>query len=947
MKKLFFMLALLPVLGWCEELRISDLSGGMYSNSSSNKIPDNAAAYIQNFITDVDPIAIERNGFTRKESTILGNTKPVIGLWKFNDTSGNEWLIAFSSNSYYRSKTGTAFENFGPITTNSNVPDCAVNLGKIMCVNGTDPAWTFDGTATATVSGAPIGRMIEPWRNRFAIADISSNRSSIRFSEDGLATNWVIGSTATAPFSLTIAGSNDGKPIRCLHNGYNDYLVVMRLEDTWNIGGFDQSDVAVRQLTSEIGCLDDRTVQELDGSMYWLSNRGIEKRTGNTIQNISEPIKDVVDSIVASSLSGEKSNTQTSKTDFDAGTQATSGFAFTSAVAGDLTAGTTSWSYTTQTEWGNGTISGNDLFYDKYTNIGTIQTTFPETFAAYRDGSGGAGSQLHLWDANGSPTISIASQEITIRNNSYGYDGIKTFKPIQNFLFGSTVSVSIKNIDFDGVFEFILGTSSAGINIGINDQSLSFFFYSKELAADSFTFFYSTDGIRYVTPIQTYVADIQNTNFAVYLSTSAYLIQLGTRTLNGTHAFANASNGSGFYMYLLSVGAPGKTVTISNLNVYPQPFSFITNPIDSGLSNNNFQWDAFSADTSGNGSWSFQSSVSSDNVTWITTATVSNPSSPSTQRFRYHKIIATPAPGSIADTQTTNLNSFNVKGFSTGVFTSQTINLGGIPTAFRPVQIDEADMDNKVSYQFNASTSSISFNPSSWTSITNGAVPSNSVNQYIAFKASFTITNATNVATLHSFTTNWIDGSSNPLSSVVWDRRYVLSYSTNNAFPQKALVWQKNQSWTLFDGIFSGSYAKWNNKVYFGNSNSSGLVYQFDVGSNDDGASISSVIKSKSYDLNSPSRPKEFLRAFTSHLGDLTGSGSFDLSYSLDRDTHTYTLGSANLNESNGQTLIKFPFLTTNSIRGREIQYTLNKTGVANRLKLYDLITEYSVKEPD
>ncbi len=953
LRRLIAVIALaIPAICAAEEIRIQDLSGGMHSNPSSNKIPDNASPHIQNFLTDIEGMAVERNGFIKKETVAIGNGQSVPNMWRFNDTNGDEWLIAFSSRTFYRSKRGTAFEQFGLIASNTNVPDCAVNLGKLMCVNGIDSAWTFDGTSTAVVSGAPIGRFIEPWRNRFAIADITSARSAIRFSEDGLATNWVIGSTATAPFQLTIAGTNDGKPIRCLRGSYQDNMVVMRQNDIFSVSGFDQGDVNVRKVTDEVGCVDDRTIQELDGGLHWLSNRGVEKRLGNSIQNISEPIRNITDAIVSGALSGEKSNDQTTAADWDAGTKTSTDSFDTATVSGDLTAKRFTNTSTSLADFSTGTFSGNnpshgfkDFNTGPYAN--SITTIFPDEFDTLKTGCAGCGT-ANLWDEfyqSGSVGIAVSGGNLVITGDSPSFGGLRSVEPIGTLLYGTTFAFSVSQLETGIGFSFILNTSST--------------------VADPATGTYWRFGTGFAEPTD-YAVSWSNTSgssmserrvgspptWTIYITTSSYIISAGTQTTSGSHSWSNSS----VYLYLRAGGgsiSSAKQAKVDYFRVAPISFNWTSGVFDMDYGTGDFNWGKFSDTSSSSGTAistiTYKVFASQDGSAYVPTAgySVTSGTVIGNVTYRYLKTQASFLLDDINQGAPLVLYDMSAPAYSSGTFQSQTMDLGGIPSAWRQVQISETDMDGKISYQFNASTSSNYFNPSSWTTLSHGDIPTNAVNQYVAFKASFTITHATNVATLHSFTTNWIDGSSNPLSSTVWDRRYILSYSTTNAFPEKALVWQRNESWTLFDGIPAASYATWNNEVYFGNSSANGYVYQFDTGSNDDGSDIDSSILFKSYDFGSPARPKEFSRAFATYLGNTSHSGSFDLSYILDRDDNDYALGSGALNESTGQTLVKFPFPLNQSVRGREVQFRISKSGTGNRLRLYDLVVEYEVKEPD
>jgi len=61
---------------------------------------------------------------------------------------------------------------------------------------------------------------------------------------------------------------------------------IRRNEDEiYGVYGFGRNDFVVRTLSTEVGCIEDKSVQEKDGALYWLSRRGIEKMGMKARQN--------------------------------------------------------------------------------------------------------------------------------------------------------------------------------------------------------------------------------------------------------------------------------------------------------------------------------------------------------------------------------------------------------------------------------------------------------------------------------------------------------------------------------------------------------------------------------------------------------------------------------------------------------------------------------------
>lgn len=816
MKKLLFIGCLfLGLNSFADEFVVKDLSAGMFSFPTANAIPDNAASSIQNFYTDTYYMAEERKGYEKMSTTAIGNSNPVSGLWKFYDSSANEWIVSFSSRTFWKNKYGEApTQILGPTQTVDTVPDCATNLGKLWCTNGTDSVWWFDGTSTASVTTAPKGRILEAWRTRIVIADVASNRSTIYFSEEGDGTSWTVGDLEIDPFYKQIGGANDGYPIIGVVGSYLDNLVAFRRKDIWFFQGFDQTDMNVRAASNEIGCIDGRTIQELDGSLIFLSNRGMEKMTGWTIESISEPIRNLTDELIKNTVN-ERSNTQTSAAD-----------------------------------WGSGTFDSS-VFVDTKTYDGNIQLKFPDYFNEFRDGTLGT---ENIWAeytySTESGSIDISNNRLNLNNNggTLGRKSIKTSNYLPNLSHGTTAHFLLYSMPTDSGhlsdLYFTLYKTGPSILMQLDIESTTT--GKAYLAALSLT---GASGPLYTTSDYSIPMEVD-----IFIATTTYQILFNGLTVSsGSHSATQAQVYVDFG-YLKGTAGAG-ICSIDNFGVSPQTATFTSQVINSGVS------------------------IS----TW-------------------------------------------------GVF-------------------NKTDSGSTLSYQFNSSTnSSISlFNSSSWTTLTNGAVPTNSTNPYYAVRVSMSASTWTAQPILQDFTARWNEGSSPLKTSGTYDRRYWLCMTTNPAtaaYNNTTMVYQRNKSWTLLNGLNVGSMAIFRDKLYFGSSQQNGYIYRFDIGNSDDGSSIVSEILTKSYDMGIPHKEKEFSRLYLNFTGRSSYLGSFYMYYDIDRSENFYSLGSVNLNEGTGNLLTKFHFPASNVIQGRELQYILTKSGTGDRLKLDGFITDLTTKEP-
>ncbi len=820
-------LLLLVPLAIGEEFTIEDLSAGMWSNPTANRIPDNGASVIQNFNTDIEALAVERNGYVKRDTTILGGTKPVTGLWSFVDPTGSEWIISFSSRTFYRNIVGGIPSAFGLSPTVDTIPDAAVNLGRIWFVNGTNDLWWFDGTSTGTVSSAPDGILIEAWRNRLVIGNITGSQSTLRFSEDGDGESWTIGGNPTDPFSVQIGGANDGQRIRCLKGSYLDSLIVGRKYDLWALDGFDQSDLFLRNVSLQVGCLESNSMQEVDNELIFLSARGVERMRGRNIQLASEPIRNVVDVIVKNTIN-QRSNTQTSQTDWAAGSQDPSRAFSTNVYPGDL------------------------------------RPVFPDTFSSFRDGSGGTPSVWGEYNSGSTTGGVSADGDLDFQNdgNTLGRVHAYTLNTLTDWAAGTTFYFHISSF-----------TNSSG---GFPTDSLFFTLRST-----------------------------------VTTSSNADTVGIVTRLFK-------SSTTTGFWQ--ASVSGPGfSSSTIStNLNLLTFPTTV-----------------------------QFHISTTTWQLTVNSALMLSGSHTEPTPRedyayFGYLK-------GSTG-TGVCSIDNFRVQPKYSN-FTSQLINIGSLITSWGPVTISDTQTDGTLSYLFGSTNTASVSAISNWQTIVNGQVPTISTNPYAAFKVIMSTPSdlTDNRVYLSEFITTWSEGAQIPSPvSWVYDNRYWISFTTStqsNPYQDAVFVLQRNKSWVFFKGINAASFTTWRDAFYFGNSNSTGYVYKFDVGNNDDGEDIESLIVTKSYEIGQPFREKEFRRLYANYLGGSGFTGNFSISYDLDRFGSFYSLGSVNMSESNGLASIKFPFAITNLVRGREIQYRITKNDGGDRLRIHSLSTQYDLKE--
>ena len=933
MKKLFLacLFFLAPMLGaQPSQFEIPSLDGGMQSNPSPNRIPDNSAALIQNFYTDIEKLGIERKGYEKRDETVLGGGNAVTGLWRFLDVTGQEWIISFSSKTFYKNISGGTPASFGLSATVTEESDCVAHLGKFWCVNGTDSLWWFDGTATTgTVAGAPLGTLIEKWRNRLVIANIAGSLSTIRFSESSDGTNWTLGGNPTDPYSIQIGGAIDGQGVTCLYGAYRDNLIAGRKFDLWAHSGFNQSDVVTRNISSQVGCIQDGSVREKGNALLFMSNRGMESLLGLSIEPISEPVRDIFD-IVVKNTAGDRNISVTSEADLEDGTISTATWLATSIQSGFVVLATNTavddFVDTSSTNFDAGTLT-NVTAADKIGKV-TLSSTAAENvhscigvpigftsgcIAPYYALS--YGFKLSTGMTLGAVTLKV------LKKGNPGDYGVRVLN--DNASEPGTLIQNLTNIDISEISattgpgeDVILSTTSGGVVL--------------------------SSGTRYW--IQVYpLGACSDPEIEPYLQAGILAGCLDDDTLR------YANEGAGPYTNSPYVILYGSYYDLTG-NILSQTF-------DTEITTTNWLWNwgTFTAGSTLNGqtiTYEIQT-ASSAFGTWggLTSITSGATSSTATvkQFIRYKASLSTDDQSETPELEDVTI-AMSTRLRPGGIFTSAPVSVGTDITAWRSVSFVDTQDSGTISYEFNASTEPLVVDWASgdWESINSGGVPSLSTRPYAGIRATFATTVATSSVLMDGFSITWREGSAPKVKSIEYDARYWIALTTNTesgSFNDIVMVYQRNNTWTMLKGINAASFALWNENLYSGDSSGVGYVYKQDIGTADDGSAITSKITTKSYDLGKFNKEKSFRNLYVNYNSKSNFTGDFDVTYSLDQSTTTISLGTLDMTNTSPTSIKKMPFPLSDIVEGREVQYSIRKSGTGNRLKLYDMLTEFELKE--
>lgn len=286
---------------------IRDFLGGMVTEASDFRTPDNAMRLIQNMDTDI--VGALR---VRKGTTAIGNQvedgKNCLGLYNFRDSgsgSNNRQIAIFNNTAdsnavayYNNSGTWTVISGANAFTANAKFR-FSTFTDLVFMVNSSfnEPrSWTGaggDSVSTSQLASAPAGQFISVYKSRLYIAGTNANPDRVYFSS-------IISSTGNITWTSTDyldVNPSDGQNITGLANNGTLLLIFKdRAMYRWN-GGATDPDLVV-----DVGCSSQESIASRNGRTYFFNPFGVYVTTGGFPELISKPIQRWIDAIAGSYL---------------------------------------------------------------------------------------------------------------------------------------------------------------------------------------------------------------------------------------------------------------------------------------------------------------------------------------------------------------------------------------------------------------------------------------------------------------------------------------------------------------------------------------------------------------------------------------------------------------------------------------------------------------------
>ena len=914
---------------------------GLITRFSPNQLPPGCLQSVNNIYFDNDWSMMRRGGYSLYNLTPINTPAigAVKGLWPFYSTDGTKYLVAFSSGAMWSSKADgawTAITGLGGLSASAEM-QCVQAMGYLWCTDEIDAVFKTNVISTATVTLAPQGTLISTYKNRIVIAGVSGNQTQLYLSGELDGDDWALNlypQLSTSPAIIDISGTNDGDKINCLMGQFQGQFLVGRNYDLYALYGNDNRSFGLSKVSQQIGCIEPKSIQEVNNVLFWVSKRGVEAYTGTQITPASYSIAPTINQIIAAAGNG-RSQTLTSQADWQSGNLCASGpGACMSADVSISNVVPSSWSHIDSSTadfstgdsaqislitTGDGAMSSGQLIsnsgfeagsFSGWTKSGTIITAMQNAVSL---GCQGLYADNSSWNVN----------SWTARDRNARTASCETCTPPTPTPLISELRVINASDSSRLYFSLITNSQAAALcvklsfDVSTQTVPMQIVFLDKLEVAESIT-----SGVFYSTQIP---GGIIYAGYAKDTSCSG-LGGVNPRKCNNIYVDIQQP------IYVVSSTFTSACFDTSLSTPTWGPFSIQVTT--SSLSQSTY---STMVATSCSGQFDSAATVSANEKML----------SAGKEAIKY-QVNFTNSASSATDI----IDSISLSAETTGYYISECI-LVSSPTSYGLFQANGVSNGGSLSFWIStgatcsASTSTLA----TWTpQAVNSQISVTTATPYIAARVLFSIDSATQTPTLNDMTFNWNQGSNRPpTASAQYQDRYYLFYTTGTVgspHNDHAAVLDFNNKWTLLDDINAYSATLYLNQLYIGDSNDAGNVYLMESGQSDNGSPFTMSFKTADLDMGNPAQNKSFSRLwmFVGSQANPAQSINLSCSYQLDGSSTSYALGSydlAGVPEQSGYAVAKFPFPAGQPARGHWISISCSYSGTDGPARIYGMKMAY------
>jgi hypothetical protein len=924
---LFFFFLITPLYSADSDsplFNFTSFSGGVNTNDLPDKILDTQVQEVSNFWFQKNNGLSRREGFGLK---VTSGSLGCLGLWNFRDVSGNEWLIRLNSDGTLVAGKTLGSENFSVTITTLSVTERtngATGLLKFWFTNKTDGLQFWDGTTYGSYHYAPIASQLKVWRNRVILADISNEQSSLRFSGELAGEDWTNNSRfSTSPISIRIGGVNDGDKVFGINVGF-DELVVFKSRAMYGIGGNDQRDFYVRQISDSIGSVYPNTIRQYFNVTIFLSNRGLDSYTPSyTFNFIGNPIKNYLDPLA---ILGSQARyfTQSSQVQWGLGISVPTNNISSNVVTGDIFTAYLSTGDTTGDDFAKDSWESDYWFMTRTTT--TENVVFTSTHPVIKSILNGGFEEAGTVDATESKYWRSDASGIFNRDGAgtrTGSWGMRIQDGGQGFLF------NLRNREG----KLLL---SGGYNSPLGENWTEYILDTSVYVGTTATLFMYTQnsGISY---------SLSNLDYSIKLSTSInfWCKRNGSEAIMSVDDISIAT--SNISVEVLSLRSPTYTKNISTLT-----FSRLDSSVDASISGVTLH---NSTGIFTNGKATFSLSQSLDPSTGWKNIQVVTGSYNIFGDFPYQSYTTSftfLTTDSVTQTVRILLSSVTLVTNCTGYY-QRSHNIGGQITSWG---LFTSVYGDSITFQVQQSSDEI-YEDGDWKmQLVNSsiAIP---VNSYLGVRCIFYTTTSVNFPYVSEYTINWNEGESppNPLSMTNQDN-YFLFFSTktgSGATNDKIVVYEQNKSITFLDGVKTGGASEYVNKLTLGDANNTGNIYTLEASSSgtDNNTPIESSVKFKRLGADNDSYKIWEKFYYTISRTDVSKSQIWKTEYYINGGTNVWYSSNIELSTGTPSGIIKSAVPISNQVKTLFVDIRVSEVTKGRPYSIHSVRGYGKIQRPD
>lgn len=893
----------------------------------------------------------------------------VKGLWPFFGTDGTNYLVAFSSGQMWQSNGNgawTAIPGTNNLTASAEM-QCSQAFGSLWCTDGSDPVFFWNGSSTGTVASAPQGTLISAFQNRLWIAGVSGNLTQLYGSGFLNGQDWALNlypSLSTSSVIIDIGGANDGQKITCLMGEFQGKFLIGRTYETYALAGSSNRDWTIYRFSDQIGCIEPKSIQEVNNALYWLSKRGIEQLTGTQINPVSYYIRPDVDVIISAAGNGVSKKLFT-QSDWQSGQLKASGpGAPISATISPGNIQVSTWTISeSTTQFTLGTL--NQLS----TNVVSGAMSFAQSTFSFTNGSLTAGN-LSNWN-NISGTFNSGTnlgafcnnQDCAISSCGDRSNGIDTASGYMNPSAGYGTA-SIKIDVWSGLVRgprvklkectFSLDNNETPCTLTTNcDVGYSTGPFMTAGIAHPWMYWYEL-GIN--------ISTFSNTPLDIGIDNGASG-QIAYDQIVSSVSISDTSQYAVFATLAQCGGTPGTTsirgTRSCGVTNYVYSSTFTSQAYDTAFSTPTWGLVSVSTVNDGNSSFSFGTQVSTSSTGVFDSTVAANAAnqyqigSAKKEFIRYSlNITHVGGPNNYCSTCNASVSLVTLNANTTAYYVTPCVEVD-TPTSWGNLAVDGTQNGGSFTFWTStgntcnaAITSTVTWNAQT----ANAPISVSTATKFIAERILFNVDVGTETPIIQDMTFNWNTGTTRPpVSSAQYLDRYYMFYTTSTVsgnHNDHALVYDFNGRWTRLDDTNAYSAALYLNHLYLGDSNSTGNVYEMDQGYNDNGGQYTTSFQTADLDFGNPAQLKIMERMYLFLNFNPTSAShiSMTCNYVIDGSTTSYLLGTSFLSENpeaSGYYVAKYAFPVANPAQAHWINFSCSYFGSDGPIEVYGMKVIY------